>query len=45
MRKLALLTILAAGLPLAACSTIAGAGQGVSAVGKAVTDTARDASR
>jgi predicted small secreted protein len=44
MRKLALLTILALGLAVAACNTLAGAGKDVSAVGNAVTDTARDAS-
>ncbi|HXQ12193.1 MAG TPA: entericidin A/B family lipoprotein [Caulobacteraceae bacterium] len=44
MRKLALLTVLALGLAVAACNTIAGAGKDVSAVGNAVTDTAHDAS-
>jgi predicted small secreted protein len=44
MRKLALLTILALGLAVAACNTVAGAGKDVSAVGNAVTDTAHDAS-
>jgi predicted small secreted protein len=44
MRKLALLAILAAGLCVAACNTIAGAGRDVSAAGNAVTDTAHDAS-
>jgi len=42
MRKLALLMILAAGLAVAACNTIAGAGKDVSAAGNAVTDTAHD---
>ena len=45
MRKLALLAVLAASIAVAACNTIAGAGKDVSAVGHAVTDTARDASR
>ena len=44
MRKLALLTILAIGLAVGGCNTIAGAGRDVSAVGNAVTDTAHDAS-
>jgi predicted small secreted protein len=44
MRKLALLTIFALGLGIAACNTVAGAGQDVSAAGNAVTDTAHDAS-
>lgn len=44
MRKLTLLTILFVGLAVAACNTVAGAGKDVSAVGNAVTDTARDAS-
>ncbi len=34
---------LAAGLVLAACSTVEGAGKDVSSAGKAVSDTARDA--
>ena len=44
MRKFALLAILMAGLAVAACNTVAGAGKDVSAVGNAVTDTAHDAS-
>jgi predicted small secreted protein len=44
MRKLALLTIVALGLVVAACNTVAGAGRDVSAAGNAVTDTAHDAS-
>jgi entericidin B len=44
MRKLALLTIVALGLAVAACNTVAGAGKDVSAAGNAVTDTAQDAS-
>jgi predicted small secreted protein len=43
MRKIILLSIMAASLAVAACNTIAGAGQDVSATGHAVTDTARDA--
>ena len=44
MRKVALLAILAAGLLVAACNTVAGMGKDVSAAGNAVTDTAHDAS-
>ncbi len=44
MRKLTLLTIVALGLAVAACNTIAGAGRDVSAAGAAVTDTAKDVS-
>jgi entericidin B len=44
MRKLVLLTIVALGLAVAACNTVAGAGRDVSAAGNAVTDTAHDAS-
>ena len=43
MRTLVLISILAAGLALSACHTVAGAGQDVSAAGHAVTDTAHDA--
>ena len=43
MRKLIVLAMVAAGLTLAACNTIEGAGKDVSATGQAVTDTARDA--
>ena len=43
MRKLIVLAMLAAGLTLAACNTVDGAGKDVSAAGSAVTDTARDA--
>jgi entericidin B len=43
MRTLVLISIFAAGLALAACHTVAGAGQDVSAAGHAVTDTAHDA--
>jgi predicted small secreted protein len=44
MRKFILLAILAAGLTVSACNTVAGAGKDVSAAGHAVTDTAHDAS-
>lgn len=44
MRKLFIMAALAAGLAVAACHTVAGAGQDVSAAGHAVTDTAHDAS-
>ena len=43
MRKLFLLSVLAACLAASACNTIAGAGKDVSATGHAVTDTAHDA--
>jgi predicted small secreted protein len=43
MRKLILLATLAAGLVVAGCHTVAGAGRDVSAAGHAVTDTAHDA--
>jgi len=43
MRKIIILTIIAAGLALAACNTVSGAGRDVSSVGHAVTDTATDA--
>jgi entericidin B len=43
MRKLVLLSLLAASLATAACNTVAGAGKDVSATGHAVTDTAKDA--
>jgi entericidin B len=43
MRKLILLSVLAASLAVAACNTVAGAGKDVSATGHAVTDTAQDA--
>jgi predicted small secreted protein len=43
MRKLIVLAMVAAGLTLAACNTVEGAGKDVSATGHAVTDTARDA--
>jgi predicted small secreted protein len=43
MRKFVLLIVAAAGLTLAACNTVEGAGKDVSSAGHAVTDTARDA--
>jgi predicted small secreted protein len=43
MRKLVILAVLAAGLTVAACNTVEGAGKDVSSAGRAVTDTARDA--
>lgn len=43
MRKLIILAVLAAGLTVAACNTIEGAGRDVSSAGAAVSDTARDA--
>jgi predicted small secreted protein len=45
MRKLVVLAASAAMLLVAGCNTIAGAGKDVSAVGHAVTNTAKDASR
>jgi predicted small secreted protein len=43
MRKLITLLIVTAGLAVAACNTVEGAGKDVSAAGHAVTDTAKDA--
>jgi predicted small secreted protein len=43
MRRIVLLLVAAAAVSSAACHTIAGAGQDVSAAGHAVTDTAHDA--
>jgi predicted small secreted protein len=43
MRKLIILAVMAAGLTVAACNTIEGAGRDVSSAGAAVSDTARDA--
>jgi entericidin B len=43
MRKLIILSVLAACLATTACNTVAGAGKDVSATGHAVTDTAKDA--
>lgn len=43
MRKVLILAAAAAALLVAACNTIEGVGQDVSAAGRAVADTARDA--
>jgi predicted small secreted protein len=43
MRKLITLLIVTAGLAVAACNTVEGAGKDVSAAGHAVTETAKDA--
>ena len=43
MRKLIIMMVVTAGLAVAACNTVEGAGKDVSAAGAAVTDTARDA--
>lgn len=43
MRTLVLIAALAASMAVAACNTVEGAGQDVSAAGKAVTETAQDA--
>lgn len=43
MRKLIIMAVLAAGLTVAACNTVEGAGKDVSSAGAAVADTARDA--
>ena len=43
MRKIVILATVAAALLVSACNTIAGVGQDVSAAGRAVTDTAKDA--
>jgi predicted small secreted protein len=43
MRKLIVLAAAVAALGVAACNTIAGAGQDVSSAGHAVTNTANDA--
>jgi predicted small secreted protein len=43
MRKLIIMMVVTAGLAVAACNTVEGAGKDVSSAGKAVSDTARDA--
>jgi predicted small secreted protein len=43
MRKILILTAAAAALLVSACNTVAGVGQDVSAAGRAVTNTAKDA--
>ncbi len=45
MRKLVILTALAAALAVSACNTVSGVGKDVSAAGKAVTSTAEDAKK
>jgi predicted small secreted protein len=43
MRKILILAVAATALMVSACNTIAGVGQDVSAAGRAVTNTAKDA--
>lgn len=43
MRKIVILATVAAALMVSACNTVAGVGQDVSAAGRAVTHTAKDA--
>jgi predicted small secreted protein len=43
MRKIVILAAAAAALMVSACNTVAGVGQDVSAAGRAVTNTAKDA--
>lgn len=43
MRRLITLLVVTAGLAVAACNTVEGAGKDVSAAGHAVTETAKDA--
>ena len=43
MRKIIVLTTMAATLLVSACNTIEGVGRDVSAAGRAVSDTAKDA--
>jgi len=43
MKKLFVLALIAAGLTVSACNTVAGAGRDVSDAGHAVTNTANDA--
>ncbi|HEX7943998.1 MAG TPA: entericidin A/B family lipoprotein [Phenylobacterium sp.] len=45
MRKIIILTVLAASLAVSACNTVSGAGKDVKSAGKAVTDTAEDAKK
>ena len=45
MRKIIILTVLAASLAVSACNTASGAGKDVKSAGKAVTDTAEDAKK
>ena len=43
MRKMFLLALMAAGLTVSACNTVAGAGRDVSAAGSAVAEEAEEA--
>ena len=43
MRKILILTTVAAALMVSACNTVAGVGRDVSSAGRAVTNTAKDA--
>lgn len=43
MRKMMMLAVATAALMLSACNTLEGVGKDVSAAGRAVSDTARDA--
>ncbi|MFZ5718810.1 MAG: entericidin A/B family lipoprotein [Pseudomonadota bacterium] len=43
MRKMILLAMLAAGLTVSACNTVAGAGRDIESAGEAVEETAQDA--
>ncbi|PHY13112.1 entericidin EcnA/B family protein [Caulobacter sp. B11] len=43
MRKMMILAVATAALMLSACNTLEGVGKDVSAAGRAVSDTARDA--
>jgi predicted small secreted protein len=43
MRKILILAVAATALMVSACNTVAGVGQDVSAAGRAVTNTAKDA--
>jgi predicted small secreted protein len=43
MRKVILMAAFAASMAVAACNTVAGAGQDVKSAGEAVTETAQDA--
>ena len=45
MRKMVMLALAIAGLSVAACNTVSGAGRDLSAAGRAISDTADDAKR
>jgi len=45
MRKIAILTVVAAALAVSACNTVAGIGRDVSAAGDAVTSSSNSARR